>query len=432
MKEIIKRLFNENKIFIVFFVAALIIHVFLPLNWSDDAVFLTKTADKDIFTFLDGSARPLTDGLTYIFSRNQWLWRILNPCILTTLLWSINKTAPVNCKSKSTQIISFVAVFPTMVLVDAGFVATTVNYLWPVTFGILNLLPLTDALNNRKTNKILLLLLIPLLIYATNMQQICAVLLAVFLISSLYFIIRKKFKPYLILQFIITLCGTVSSLLLNFTGDNSRMVRETGRYFPDFAQLNIFEKTELGFSSTFYCMTMEIRQAFAGFIIFVIYLSFMIFKYNKSPFSKVVSVIPIIFSVVFGIYSLIPNVDLSIFEFVTGGLHHYGMEKAVYSFEIVPDIIFTILFVILIYCICILIENKYQKVFAVLTFMLGLGSRMIMGFSPTVWASGYRTYCIMFISFIYIAIIIADQSKNTTLQTHKFAINNTKVFLRKA
>lgn len=84
MKLSFNKFIKENKLLISLFVILFVVHLFLPLNWSDDAVFLKKTADKDILTFLNGSARPFTDGLTYIFSRNQWLWRIMNPLVLTT------------------------------------------------------------------------------------------------------------------------------------------------------------------------------------------------------------------------------------------------------------------------------------------------------------------------------------------------------------
>lgn len=412
MKSKFTEFVKQNRFFLIFFSIALIIHLFLPLNWADDAVFLKKTANTDMLTFLNGSARPLTDGLTYIFTQNQWLWRILNPCILTLLGWAILKTAPVQANQKSTAFVCVASIFPTMVMVDAGFVATTVNYLWPVTFGILNLLPFINAYHGRKTNKFLLLLLTPMLAYATNMQQMCAVLLAVFLLANIYFIFKKSFKPYVLLQLIITLCGTAASLLLNFTGDNSRMLRETNRYFPDFSLLNIFEKTELGFSSTFYCMTMETRFAFAGFFIFALFLAVTMFKRKKSIAVRAASLFPSVFSIIFGVYSLIPNFTLSFFEFFTGGMKHFRMEKAVYSFKIVPDIIFLIICIILIYCIWNLIESMGQKLFASSAFVLGLGSRMLMGFSPTVWASGYRTYCIMFIAFIYIALIIILQKKN--------------------
>ena len=400
MKEKLYTFINQYKILIIFFLTALFIHLFLPLNWADDAIFMKKITDADILTFLNGSARPFTDGMTYILIKNQWLWRVLNPLILSLLSFSIIKTAPVLSDKKCTVLVCTSIIFPTMIMVDAGFVATTVNYLWAVTFGILNLLPLVNSYYGRKNNPVLLILLVPLLMYSTNMQQMCAVLLAVFLSANIYFIFKKSFKPYIILQFVITLLGTLYSLSLNFTGDNSRFIREAGRYFPDFDKLNIFEKAELGFSSTFYCMTMDMRFAFAGFIIFALFLTVMCFKKKKATFIKALSFIPVVFSLVFSIVSLFNK------NGIAGELKHFRMTKAFYSFEPVVDIIFVVLLIILMYCIWNLIEDIGQKLFAESTFLLGLGSRMLMGFSPTVWASGYRTFCIMFISFIYIALII--------------------------
>lgn len=410
----IKNFLNKYKIYIILFSILLVVHIFLPLNWSDDAVFLKKSADKDILTFLNGSARPFTDGLTYIFSRNQWLWRIFNPLVLSTAVWAVHKTSPLKVKNNTTTLICFAVIFPTFVLVDAGFIATTVNYLWPVTFGILNLIPIINSFYGLKTNKLFLVFLIPLLAYATNMQQLCAVLLAVFIISNLYFIfIKKTFKPYLILQFLITLAGTFYSLFANFSGDNSRMLRETNRYFPGFGELKFFEKFELGFSSTFYCMTMELKQAFIGFIILSVFLIIMMFKTNKKSHQKALSIIPAVFSISFSVFSLIPNNNSTFINVLSGGMQHPRLEKATYSFEIVPDIFFLIICLILMYNIWILINDLNNKILAEFIFLLGLGSRILMGFSPTVWASGYRTYCIFFISFIYISLIIADQNRKS-------------------
>lgn len=402
MKAKIRILVKQNIVFLSLFAIALIVHLFLPLNWADDEVFLKKTADTDILTFLNGSARPFTDGLTYIFTRNQWLWRILNPCVLTTLFWTIQKTIPAQPSKKQLIFAYIAATFPTMVMVDAGFVATTVNYLWPVTFGILNLLPLINYYYDKKTSKPLLFLLIPFLMYSTNMQQMCVVLLAIFLFANIYFILKKSVKPYILLQFVITLTGTISSLILNFTGDNSRILRETGRYFPDFGHLNLFEKVELGFSSTFYCMTMEIHFAFAGFLTFALFLSTMCFKKKKSIVLKICSIIPPLSAIVFTVTSLISGKNS------VGNFRNYGLEKAVYSFEPALDIMFIFIGLIMVYCIWNLIDSKGHQLFGVSVFLLGLGSRMLMGFSPTVWASGYRTFCILFITFIYIALTISS------------------------
>jgi len=420
MKDNILKFIKDNKVIISLFIILMAVHLFLPLNWADDAVFLKKAADKDILTFLNGSARPFTDGFTYVFSRNQWLWRILNPLVLTACIWSVHKTAPLKTKNNKTLIMCSAVLFPTFILVDAGFIATTVNYLWPVTFGILNLIPSVNSLCGKKTNKLFLLSLIPLLVYATNMQQLCAVLLAIFMTVIFYlFFKKKKIIPFIFMQFLITVAGTFFSLYVNFTGDNSRISRETGRYFPDFGELNFVEKFDLGFSSTFYCMTMEIRQAFAGFIIFAILLAVFMFKTNKNAIQKAISLIPAVFSLVFGIVSLIPDSDSVLFGFLTNEMYHPRLEKAVYSFNLIPDILFAFVCIISMYSIWVLIDNIKYKIISEFIFLLGLGSRILMGFSPTVWASGYRTFCIFFISFIYISLIIIDQSKTNSIKGSK-------------
>lgn len=82
---------KEYGFYIILCFAFLVVHLLLPLDWGDDKVFLSKSADADLFEFLQGSARPFTDGLTYIFSRFHFLWRVLNPVVLTILIRVILK-----------------------------------------------------------------------------------------------------------------------------------------------------------------------------------------------------------------------------------------------------------------------------------------------------------------------------------------------------
>ena len=44
---------------------------------------------------------------------------------------------------------------------------------------------------------------------------------------------------------------------------------------------------------------------------------------------------------------------------------------------------------------------------------------MIMGFSPTVWASGYRTFAIFIITMIIVSVMIADKyyNKNAKMES---------------
>lgn len=80
-------------------------------------------------------------------------------------------------------------------------------------------------------------------------------------------------------------------------------------------------------------------------------------------------------------------------------------------------------FIVLGLLLCLIIgiyisfDDKNLLFFLVVLMMMGFCSRLIMGFSPTVWASGMRTYYIL---FIVVAIIVLkginEMKKNMSLQ----------------
>ena len=71
MKDNILKFIKDNKVIISLFIILMAVHLFLPLNWADDAVFLKKAADKDILTVLrKQSCRKGT------WCENYGVWRL--------------------------------------------------------------------------------------------------------------------------------------------------------------------------------------------------------------------------------------------------------------------------------------------------------------------------------------------------------------------
>ncbi len=398
---------KNYRFYFAFFGIALVVHWLLPLNWSDDAVFYQKAMITALDDFLATSARPLTDAATYIFARFNSAWRIVNPLVLTMLLAAVEDILPI-AKSKVTKIISCFAVFPAMVLVDAGFIATTVNYLWPITFGLLCLFPVRNKLMGIKTPLWFKLATVPLLVYACNMQQMCAVLLGVMLCAQVYlWAVKRKFDLFVLLQTAAVAALSVYSYSINVFSDNSRMLRETARYFPDFGALSIFERAELGFSSTLYCMTAEVRLAFAGFVLFAAFIAVYGIKILRKPFLKATSAFPLVFSLGMGTLSLIKPEWI---KAICGGLENGGIGKARYVFSPVADLLFACVLACVLTGVFSLVKTKQSRLVCALIMAAGFGSRILMGFSPTVWASGYRTFAILFVCFILIALLTVNEN----------------------
>lgn len=406
---------SEKKCFLIFFLTAFAVHLFLPLNWGDDSIF-NAGAVVGIDEFLKGSSRLLTDSMTYIFCRWHILWRLINPVTLTVLVKVLHELIPAKSRRLSFTILCTALVYPTMIIVDAGFIATTVNYLWPITFAAINLL-VFQQLYKEKQFKPAYLLSIPLLFYALNMEMMSAVLCFTFVTGCAVMIYNKRLHPFAVVQSLISAVGLLVAYFGNLNGDNSRMIREIGRYFPDYESLNILNKIELGFSSTFYCMTMKLSFASVAFIAFTFFLVFTVFQTSKNIGFRIFALFPCVFAVVFSIISVTPFNNSDFITFFTGGMQNYKMSKAVYSFEPVPDVIFIILAVCVLITVGFLLKNKTDIITAYLILAVGLGTRLIMGFSPTVWASGYRTFAVFIITMIIVTVIIADRYYNKNNET---------------
>ncbi len=392
--------------FLLLFIIAAVVHIFLPVNWGDDKVFRVSTS-VPFSQFMQGKARPLTDGLTFVFSRYNILWRISNPFVLVLMAKTLTDLIPAENKKLTAFLFCTLPLYPTMAMVDAGFIATNINYLWPITFALVNLLVFQKIYS--EGFRIYYILSLPLLLYALNMEMMTVVLSLTFLFGIAVMLTKKKFHFFPIIQAAISIWSVISAYTRNLNGDNSRMLREINRYFPEFESLTLFNKIELGFSSTFYGMTMRGTWAAVGFIAFTIFLAATAFIAKKGIVQKIIAVFPCAFAVIFTVLSLTPFKNSSTFLFLTGR----AKNATYYSFEPVPDILFIIIAICVLATVAFLLEKKIEILKAYLILGVGLGSRMIMGLSPTVWASGYRTFAIFFITIVIVTVMIADKCYKT-------------------
>lgn len=159
-----------------------------------------------------------------------------------------------------------------MALVDAGFIATTLNYLWTITLGLASVYISLKELHGQKNKWYEWLLGSLALVFSVNSEQMAVVLLMIF--SIMVFIYEPK-KPMIFTEWSICIAGIFYDFYSNFFKDNPRFEREVSRYFKTFPDLSIIKKFELGFSSTFLCLTMKICVVSIPFVLFLTYLLYV-------------------------------------------------------------------------------------------------------------------------------------------------------------
>ncbi|MDG2982186.1 hypothetical protein, partial [Latilactobacillus curvatus] len=52
------------------------------------------------------------------------------------------------------------------------------------------------------------------------------------------------------------------------------------------------------------------------------------------------------------------------------------------------------------------LDQSEYKILAIIVMLLGSISRLVMGFTPTIWVSGIRTFSFLYMSMIIVAIML--------------------------
>lgn len=393
---------------LIFTLGMSVIHICIKLGSRDDAWFFETLNHTDKLSFLISryngwTSRILIEYGLVTLVRHGLAWRILDTLIMILTIVSISKIFSCNnCRKTIWIIISLSLMIPFSFYGEAGWIATTLNYSWPLAFGLFSMISIKKILFNEKINWYEYIFYIPALIFASNQEQMCAIVLAVYLVFTIYLFINRKWNWYMIFQTL--LC--IGSILFTLTnpGNAARRAFSVTSSFPDFDNISIFRKIEMGFSSSLFEFIMKpniIFTLFCGLLLLC-----MVITHSNKVYRWIAS-IPFASSLIFGIFnSFFGNIFPGILK-IKESMTNYGTGIAFASIRSwIPDIILSVILLAICFSLYVIFENKKESMLIIFIFLLGFGSRMLMAFSPTIWASGARTFMFMYFAFIICSIIL--------------------------
>ena len=139
---------------------------------------------------------------------------------------------------------------------QAGWIATTVNYSWPLARGAFSMTIIARAFRGQPIRWHHALCSLLALLYAANVEQMCILLLAVFGTTLLVQLRTRrasgKVTAWLSIHFAIILAELV--FILTCPGNQYRTLAETQTWNPSFAQLQLGQKLQLGIVDTLYVL----------------------------------------------------------------------------------------------------------------------------------------------------------------------------------
>lgn len=414
--------------FLILMLGMLVVHLVLSYGTSDDSWYLNNLVLKnngigvasifgmDMNSYLTWRYQTWTSDLLIEFAMvmvvsHRILWTIGNLGMILLFSRCVSMYFPAeNLRAKNWMIVCLMFIFPFSIIGSTGWVVTSMNYLWVPALGLYAMLPLYKSYHNYKMKWHEYLLCTLALLYAANEEQMCIVLTGMFLVGTAYLLYKKKFHWYLLMQTLICISGVV--LILTCPGNALRSAFEIGKWFPDYSQFSFFQKVELGYSSTLYQMIMNPNVIVA---LFCLLLAIAVFYKSSNRAVRTIGMIPFISSLVLGIFGSGTSQIFPWIAKVKSALTQYGTGATFSSLQsLFPDILLGGI------CVCVIVgliktfEKKEIGFLSVLIILLGFATRAVMGFSPTIWASGERTFAILYFALIVCSVMIYNQIVKTS------------------
>lgn len=427
MKKRIGRKIKNSDISVFYFVSVCFIILFsFAKRFGDDISSMRVVGgsvldywNKAVEQYYTWSSRVLVNFVLYIFTdNNPFLWAIFMGVCIFVLMYALSALfTDKRSKNANMIIAALVTAYTFRDINTAGWIATTTTYFAPTAFGFLSLLPIKKILIDDRYHWYEYIIYTLALIYATNNEQMMLVVLGAYFIAAVYFLCNKKNRLYLYFQLLLSVasCGFV----LTCPGNMARKAVEV-RWFPTYGMLNKIDKIDLGYSTTMKWMFFESNP----FILYIlILLAFLLWKEYKSVTVRSAALFPVILLSLTGPLKVVaeyafPNLG----ELTSDNPSTYGLvtpenRGGVLQFSIYA--VWALLLIII--CMEIILLSKNLRVLVTSFVLLGAGllSRMIMGFSPTIYASKYRTCEVLAFCIIAVGCLMYSQYAKTDVLTKK-------------
>ena len=333
------------------------------------------------------------------------VWRVLDCLVYVLIAVCLQKIFNPKKERKTDWLITgIVLTFPLFAMGTAGWAATSCQYSWCLLAALVPTVVLVKKLRGEKVTLAMQILSILPLLYTWNSEQLMGVMALALPIVAIYNFAVKKQKPdwHIIAMWVITLVGI--GIFALCPGNVERTAVEISAHFPGYAELSLVQKIEMGMEYT----GRTLLNYPTVFLMTVVLLTILTYTAKKqSTFAKMVASFLIVMTLGFTVFRdlLVPFTDK--FQFFWSNFLMRDVLGASVNFSPTLFLLLLAMGVAVIYLIWV--NFKEERFWLVLVVLLGVGSQMIMSFSPSIYVSGSRTGMLMLFSFMILSLCAAKK-----------------------
>ena len=409
----------------IFFCVVFYFHLNLSVAWGD-SYGISFSGVSDIMAYIQSrynsqSSRIIIDLITIACCNNILVWKVLNSLIITAIPYLCTKILGNDKISFHLIMMMMTFVYPYSEMSSAGWIATTLNYLWPLFFMIVSCLPLITLIKGNQLTKLDYIIGLLSAVFASNMENTCVFLLWICGCYTIYRLLKsRQIDKYAFILLLIIICNLISIIIC--PGNAHRYQNQVSDW-PAFAEFGLFQKIYLGTATTVItqflsnrifmlfsamCFLCSISYYFqnhaANNSLFVLFAGFILFNMNLF-FGFYRNGISEMFPEMNQVYQHImtlSNAKVSLQYFFDGSIFTYS---CIYVF-------------LACYELYVVLRDKCLPLnwIVLVIFIGGLISRLLMGMTPSLFFSGQRTF--LFLDFTLVLCAGALWNK----MTNKFKV----------
>ncbi|SHN64336.1 hypothetical protein SAMN02745247_02792 [Butyrivibrio hungatei DSM 14810] len=300
--------------------------------------------------------------------------------------------------------------YPVALMAGSGWMTAYITYFWPLSFGITAMVSLKKMFDGAKVGIIEGVFYLLCLIFAVDLE-VCAVFYTCILATFCFLMFwdkkfSSKYVVYTALQLVMCTCGIVFALTC--PGNEARKISNITFWFPNYTSFTVIDKAVLGVNSAF--INLYTHDVFWFVLCFVV-CALTLAKNKDNIILMIEGVVPFTFIIFWNIlknfvYGYYPEI-VDLFEAFDKNKYvdstNYN-SPAVY----IPFVIYMFLIVMLLLSILNLFNDERKGFLACAIIVSGIISRLTLGFSPTVFTSGKRTFIFADFAIIFVLLLMAE------------------------
>jgi hypothetical protein len=376
--------------------------------------------------YLNWTPRWIIDSLKWVLYHAFWSFRLLGTVMYLVWFVFMAKVFALDRTHTGAWITMLaVLIFPFRTMATAGYLATSISYVWPIALGLVAGYGITKALQRERIRWWQWVIYLAALLYAINQELVNVFMigLLVFLIAYVAWVQRR------VSWLLVVMLGlSIAQLVYVFTspGEATRHADETMTFYPDFDTTSIFQRLQLGFfPMASAIMGNQNRTVLAA----VLVLCAAVWMRHRDWFYRAVAAVPVAVMVFVGYSRIIESfaaIDMSRLT-AWGALWGRDSMIRVANYDTLRDYVPLVIFGIAFLCIglaayLVFDDRPALGWLAAAILFLGFLTRIAMGFTPTAIGSGTRSFAFFYFALLAVLGLAANRMVHERPRTRYWLI----------